>query len=278
MIRLPSPGKLNLFLHVLGRREDGYHNLQTVFQFIDFCDEISFEIRNDGKILVAPFSEFISLEDNLIYKAALALKKKAKANVGIDITVKKQLPLGGGVGGGSSNAATTLLALNKIWELQLAQSELQELGIRLGADVPIFLHGHACWAEGRGEILTPIILPELWYVLLIPPVHAETRKFFNDSRLTWTADPLTMTHYQFGQGHNDFEPIARMDFSPIADALDWLNTFAPARMSGTGSTVFAAFDTREEASRIVALSPGQFQAVVAKGLNHSPLLAALASF
>jgi 4-diphosphocytidyl-2-C-methyl-D-erythritol kinase len=218
------------------------------------------------------------LQDNLIYKAACALKKHAKTNAGIEISVKKNLPLGGGVGGGSSNAATTLLALNKIWDLHLPLHRLLEIGMQLGADVPIFLQGHASWAEGRGDVLNPMILPEPWYILLITAVHAETRQFFNDPRLTYTTDPLTMAHYQFGQGHNDFEPIARKDFPPIAEALDWLNGFASARMSGTGSTVFAAFDTREEASRIVALSPGHFQALVAKGLNHSPLQAALESF
>lgn len=278
MIELPSPGKLNLFLEILGRRADHYHNLQTVFQFIDLCDHIFFEPRDDGKIVLPAFSNEIPLRDNLIYKAAMALKQWANPKSGIEIRVKKRLPLGGGVGGGSSNAATTLLALNKIWALELPHSSLLEIGGRLGADVPVFLHGHASWAEGRGDVLSPIILPEPWYVLLMPSVQAKTQDFFNDAQLTYTTDPLTMSHYHFGQGHNDFEPIARRKFPVIAEALDWLNEFSPARMSGTGSTVFAAFDTREEASRIVALSPGHIRAVVAKGLNHSPLQAALEGF
>lgn len=276
MIRLPSPGKINLFLHVLGRREDDYHNLQTVFQFIDFCDELSFSSRKDGEIIVSEFSQSIPLENNLIYKAARELQIFSKSKFGVEIAVNKQLPLGGGLGGGSSNAATTLLALNKIWKLNLLPSELLQIGQKLGADVPIFLRGHACWAEGRGDILMPIILPEPWYVLLMPPCQAQTQKFFNDSRLHFTPTALTIDDYQWGLGHNDFEPIARADFPLIAQALDWLNQFSLARMSGTGSSVFAAFDTREEASRIVALSPDPFQAVVAKGLNHSPLQAALA--
>jgi 4-diphosphocytidyl-2-C-methyl-D-erythritol kinase len=191
--------------------------------------------------------------------------------------VKKNVPVGGGMGGGSSNAATTLLALNKLWKLNLPLHELIEIGAKLGSDVPIFLQGQASWAEGRGDELTPIILPEPWYVLLFPACAVETGKFFTDPQLTWTRDPLTIAGYHVGLGHNDFEPLARMYFPLIAEALDWLNAFAPARMSGTGSTVFAAFDTREEASRMVALSPSHFRALVTQGLNHSPLHAALAS-
>jgi 4-diphosphocytidyl-2-C-methyl-D-erythritol kinase len=277
LLKLPSPAKLNLFLHITGKRADGYHNLQTVFQFLDYCDELTFTLRNDTQIVINDFSSEVTEQNNLILKAAKILQKLSSTAVGVDIHVKKILPLGGGVGGGSSNAATTLLALNKIWALNLSHAELLSIGLQLGSDVPIFLHGHACWAEGRGEILTPIILPEFWYVLLIPNCRINTATLFGDPRLTRDSEILKITHYSPAVGHNDFEPLVRMDYPEIAHALDWLGQFGKARMTGTGSTVFAAFDIREEASRIAEQSPESFKAVVAKGLNQSPLQTALAN-
>ena len=274
---LPAPGKLNLFLHVLGRRHDGYHDIQTVFQFIDWCDQLCFEKRCDGQIQLQAHMMGVSSPENLVTMAAQRLQKATGTTWGADIRLEKQLPMGAGMGGGSSDAATTLLALNDLWQTQLPISALMQLGKTIGADVPIFIEGHAAWAEGIGDQLTPILLPEPWYVLLKPEVSISTARFFQDSRLTRGSTALTIGDYHPGQGHNDFEPLARADYKEMAQALDWLDQFSTARMTGTGSVIFAEFDTKEEAGTIANQVPATYQARVVRGLNQSPLHEALNS-
>ncbi len=274
-LHLPAPAKLNLFLHVLGKRPDGYHNLQTVFQFIDYCDELIFVPRKDQQITLTPELIGVAPHNNLIIKAARLLQKHTQYSHGADITLLKNLPMGAGMGGGSSDAATTLLALNKLWDTKLSLNELAKLGMQLGADVPVFVHGQAAWAEGIGEQLSPMVLPEPWYVLLISPSKINTHKIFQDPRLTRDTPALKMNDYCMGQGHNDFELIVRQDYPEIADAYNWLSQFGKTRMTGTGCTLFAGFDTEREASTIAAQIKAPYQGIVAKGLNHSSLHVAL---
>ena len=268
---LPSPAKLNLFLHILAKRDDGYHNIQTLFQFIDWCDLLRFHVRADDRILLDANMANVSDEENLIMKAATLLRDETNCSKGIEIVLQKNLPVNAGLGGGSSNAATTLLALNYLWQTQLTIEELLALGRRLGADVPIFIYGHCAWAEGIGNELTPMILPELWYLLLIPKVSIRTESMFQDPRLTRDSAALTIDHYHPDQGHNDFEKLLRFDHPEIAQALDWLGQFGKSRMTGSGSVIFAGFDSKDEARTIAAQAPAAYQTQVVKGLNESPL-------
>ena len=277
-LTLSAPGKLNLFLHILGRREDGYHNIQTAFQFIDWCDELTFHARTDKEIHLTSDIIGVPEADNLVVRAAAGLQKESNCHRGVDIHLKKRIPIGAGLGGGSSDAATTLLALNALWETRVSLERLLKMGAMLGADVPIFIHGHAAWAEGIGTELTNMILPEPWYVLIIPPVRAHTETLYNDPRLTRDSAALTISNYHPDQGHNDFEKILRFDYPEIAHALDWLGQFARARMTGSGSVVFAGFDTQEEAGTIAAQVPSPSEARVVKGLNQSPLYRMLKRF
>lgn len=270
-LSLPSPAKLNLFLHILGRRDDGYHNIQTVMQFIDWCDTLHFHVRADDEIHLQSTLSEISGTDNLVLKAAYILREATGCKKGIDIDLQKHLPIGGGVGGGSSNAATALLALNYLWQTQLSQDDLLKLGSRLGADVPIFIYGHAAWAEGIGDELMPIILPESWYVLLVPTLSIRTDAIYKDPRLTRDSAALTMDGYHPGKGHNDFEKLLRSDHAEVARALDWLGQFSKSRITGSGSIVFAGFDSKEEAVTIAAQAPTTYQVQVVQGLNESPL-------
>lgn len=270
-VTLPAPGKLNLFLHILGRREDGYHNIQTAFQFIDWCDELLFHVRSDTEIHLTSNIPEVSEADNLVVRAASCLQKESGCRRGVDIDLKKRIPMGAGLGGGSSDAATTLLALNVLWETQLSLERLLEIGATLGADVPIFIHGHAAWAEGTGIALSNVILPEPWYVLVIPPIQVSTEALYNDPRLTRDSAALTISQYEPGQGHNDFEKLLRFDHPEIAHALDWLGRFGRARITGSGAVIFAAFDTQEEAGTIAAQVPSSYKAMAVKGLNQSPL-------
>lgn len=270
-LTLPSPAKLNLFLHILGQREDGYHDIQTAFQFIDWCDTMHFHVRSDDAIQIHSNVSSIANASNLAIKAAYCLREATGYKQGVDINLQKNLPMGGGVGGGSSNSATTLLALNYLWQTQLSIDELLTLGRRLGADVPFFIYGHAAWAEGIGDILTAMILPEPWYVLLVPKLMVRTESLFKDPRLTRDSAALTIDHYHPDQGHNDFEKLLRFDFPEIAHALDWLGQFSKARITGSGCTVFAGFDSKEEAGTIAAQAPPTYQVQVVQGLNESPL-------
>jgi 4-diphosphocytidyl-2-C-methyl-D-erythritol kinase len=271
--RWPAPAKLNLFLHVTGRRADGYHDLQTIFQLIDLSDDIHIEVRSDGKIERLAGPEEVPPEADLVVRAARALQAATGSRRGADLRVTKRIPLGGGLGGGSSDAATVLVALNRLWECGLAEDELAAIGVRLGADVPVFVRGRSAWAEGRGERLTPVELPERWFVVVHPRVHVPTAAVFQAPELTRNSPPITMSGYLLSGGRNDFEPVVRVRYPEVARALDWLGQFAPARLTGTGSCIFAPCASRNEAQDIVARVPAQWRGLVARGLNVSPLLA-----
>lgn len=266
----PAPAKLNLMLRITGRRTDGYHELQTVFQFLDLCDELRFGIRQDQSISCTGISG-LNDENNLIVHAARLLQASTHTHLGCDIHIHKRLPMGGGLGGGSSDAATTLLALNQLWGTGLEIAQLAELGLQLGADVPIFIHGQSAWAEGIGEKLSPISLPEPWYLVLAPPVHVSTGEIFCDSRLTRDADRIKIRDFLAGQHDNDCLPIVRIRYPEVADALDWLGSYADARLTGTGACIFAVFQSQSEAEALLNKAPAGLTGFVARGLNQSPV-------
>lgn len=267
----PAPAKLNLFLHVTGRRADGYHTLQSVFQFLDIADRIQLRPRSDTAIrLLTPLAG-VAAEHDLTVRAARLLQAEAGLATGIDIRVDKRLPLGGGLGGGSSDAATVLVALNDLWHLDWSEDRLAALGLRLGADVPVFVRGHAAWAEGVGERLTPIDLPEPWYVVLIPPVTVSTAEIFSAPELTRNTPPLRIPAFLAGAGGNDCEPVVRVRYPLVGQFLDWLSRYGRARMTGTGACVFAPFAERAEAQRVLAQAPAGWNGFVARGCNRSPL-------
>jgi 4-diphosphocytidyl-2-C-methyl-D-erythritol kinase len=273
----PAPAKLNLFLHILGRRPDGYHELQTAFQFIDLCDELTFEPRADGRILRRSGLASVPEQSDLVVRAARLLQKATGATSGADIRIVKRIPVEGGLGGGSSDAATTLVALNHLWGFELPATRLAEIGLELGADVPVFVHGHAAWAEGVGERLEPIDPPEHVYVVIRPDCAVSTREIFQAPELTRNTPPTTIRALFEQGGHNDCEAAVRGRYPPVAAALDWLNRYAPARLTGTGSCVFAAVEDAQRGQAIVAELPAGWQGFVAKGLNRSPLLERLAA-
>lgn len=272
----PAPGKLNLFLHVIGRRPDGYHLLQTVFQFIDFCDLIDISVRNDGQLARQANYTDIKPDSDLVMRAAAALKTETGCRLGAVITVDKRLPLGGGLGGGSSDAATVLVALNRLWNLRLSTNELAGIGLQIGADVPVFVHGQASWAEGIGEQLTPITPEECWYLIICPGIHIPTAEIFGAADLTRTTPPTTIRDFPATGGHNDCEPVVRRRYPAVAEALDWLAQYGKARMTGTGSCIFAIFRGREEAAQVHARMPGKWRGYIVRGMNRSPLLQRLA--
>lgn len=266
----PAPAKLNLFLHVLGRRADGYHNLQTVFQFLDFGDDLFFSVREDGVIRHADAVEFGN--DDLCLRAARALQAATGTPLGCDIRLHKRIPVGGGLGGGSSDAATTLVALNALWKLDLSTDALATLGLKLGADVPVFVRGFAAWAEGIGETLTPIELAEPWYLVLTPPVSVSTQAVFNDPALPRNTPPITREVFFAGSHRNDCERLVCRQHPAVAEALDWLRRFGLARMTGTGASVFGVFPDRAQALAAQAKVPAGWRCFVAQGLNGSPLV------
>jgi 4-diphosphocytidyl-2-C-methyl-D-erythritol kinase len=267
----PAPAKLNLFLHITGRRADGYHELQTVFQFLDYGDELRFSARDDGMIRRVTDIKGVPEAEDLVVRAAQLLQAETGCVQGVDIAIDKRLPMGGGLGGGSSDAATTLVALNFIWGLGLTEDRLAELGLKLGADVPVFVRGRSAWAEGVGERLTPVDLPEPWYVVLAPAAHVSTSRLFSDSQLTRDMPPITIRGFFAGQGCNVFEPLVRSGYPEVDAALGWLSQTAPARMTGTGACIFAAFDTESAARRVADAAEGRWQVIVARGRNRSPL-------
>lgn len=275
-LRLPAPAKLNLFLHVTGRRPDGYHDLQTVFQFIDRCDWLTFRTRDDDRITLTPALPGVAAEDNLIVRAARALQQHTRTRLGADITLEKHLPLGGGLGGGSSDAATTLLALDTLWGTGLSLSALAAIGLTLGADVPVFVHGQAAWAEGVGERLTPVTLPEPWYAVLKPNDCIETARAFADPRLTRDSPLITLRAFLAGAGRNDFEPVVRSLSPAIDEAFRWLAQRGEAKLTGTGACLYSACTHEEKASAIIAASP--VEGFVCRGLNRSPAHVALERF
>ncbi len=271
--RWPSPAKLNLFLHIVGRRHDGYHLLQTVFQFIDQGDFLTFHSRDDGRIHRYGDLPGVTPEQDLIQQAAGLLQRVTGVNKGADIGIEKKLPMGGGLGGGSSNAATTLIALNHYWQTGLSLNQLAELGLQLGADVPVFILGHSAWAEGVGENLTPIILPEPWFVVLCPPCHVSTAKIFSDQGLTRDAKPMTICAFVERQGvfGNVFEPLVFRDYPDIRKAAEWLKRYGEVRLTGTGACIFAAFDSRQEAAKVLRKCPEGLKGFISRGRCRSPL-------
>lgn len=270
-LRCPAPAKLNLFLHVTGRRPDGYHSLQTVFQLIDLCDWVTVSVREDGQIVRERPLPGVPMETDLTVRAARLLREYAGVEQGATIDVEKRIPLGSGLGGGSSDAATTLMALNRLWQLDLSPSELAELGLQLGADVPFFLHGRNAWAEGVGEIFTPIDLPPAWYVVIVPGVAVSTASIFGASELTRDTKPLKITSFFAGRDlRNDLEPVVREKFPPVAQALEWLQAYGEARMSGAGSSVFAVFDNEAAARAVAAEVPSGWRGYAVRGLQQHP--------
>lgn len=269
----PAPAKLNLFLHVTGRRPDGYHLLQTAFQFIDLCDYLAFEPRNDRQIVRLDPLPGIDPERDLTVRAARLLQSHAGVSRGVGIRVDKHLPIGGGLGGGSSNAATTLWALNRLWGLDIDCDDLAGLGLQLGADVPVFVRGHAAWAEGVGEQLIPIEPGRPWYLVVIPPVQVSTAEIFAQPDLTRDCKPLKMDGFLSSrQGLNVCEPVVCARYPEVAEALGWLRRFGAASMSGTGSCLFLSLVQRDRADELCRQLPAKWRGVVARGLNVSPLM------
>jgi len=272
-LTLPAPAKLNLFLHITGRRADGYHELQTVFQFLQQADVLHFALQADGDINLTPELAGVPAEQNLIVRAARLLQQHTGCRLGAAIALEKKLPMGGGIGGGSSDAATTLLGLNRLWDLQLGLDTLAALGLQLGADVPVFVQGRAAWAEGVGERLQALDLPEPFYPVLTPADHVATATVFRHAELTRNSPAITVAAFLAGGGRNDCERVVR-SLSPAVDsALEWLGQHGPARMTGTGACVFLACGSRGEAEALLAEAP--MAGFVSQGCNWSPLHRAL---
>ncbi|UCE76731.1 MAG: 4-(cytidine 5'-diphospho)-2-C-methyl-D-erythritol kinase [Gammaproteobacteria bacterium] len=269
----PAPAKLNLFLHITGRRPDGYHELQTVFQFLDYGDSLWFEAHAGGAITLQGGLPGLPAERDLIVRAARSLATRTGCTKGVRIRIDKRLPVGAGLGGGSSNAATTLVALNSLWGLALGSDELAALGLELGADVPVFVRGSAAWAEGVGERLTPIeVLEEPWYLVLHPAVSISTAEIFSDPGLTRNAPRITIRDFLSGAGGNHLEAVVARRYPEVAKALEWLSGYQPARMTGSGACVFARFPDRQAAEAVMQQVPAPWTGFVARGCNRSPLL------
>ncbi|MDQ3959020.1 MAG: 4-(cytidine 5'-diphospho)-2-C-methyl-D-erythritol kinase [Pseudomonadota bacterium] len=268
----PAPAKINLFLHILGRREDGYHELQTVFQFLSLCDLLYFELRHDGAIHRSSELPGVEPAADLVVRAAQLLQKASGTRLGVDISVEKQLPLGGGLGGGSSDAATTLVALNRLWRLGWTGEALASLGLKLGADVPIFVYGQAAWAEGVGEQFTPMVLDEPWYLVVQPKCAISTAQIFADPTLTRNTPAIKILDFDLDKVRNDCEPLVTARYPEVGEVLDWLRQRGNGRLSGTGSCVFSRYETESQARKALASLPEGWKGFVAKGLNRSPLL------
>ncbi|HDM8135056.1 TPA: 4-(cytidine 5'-diphospho)-2-C-methyl-D-erythritol kinase [Vibrio harveyi] len=276
--RWPSPAKLNLFLYINGRTENGYHELQTLFQFVDHGDELTIQANDSGEITISPEIEGVPLQDNLIWKAATALQRYAKCSYGAHIDLHKILPMGGGIGGGSSNAATTLVALNYLWQIHLSDDELAEIGLALGADVPVFVRGFAAFAEGVGEKLSPAHPDEKWYLVVRPNVSIATADIFGHPDLTRNTPKRDLETLLNTPSVNDCEKIVRMLYPEVDKQLSWLLQYAPSRLTGTGSCVFAEFLSKSEAETILAQLSDKVSAFVAQGRNISPLKETLAEY
>lgn len=275
-LSLLSPAKLNLFLHITGRRADGYHQLQTLFQLLDYGDQLDFSLREDDQLILEPPLAGVPFEHNLIVRAARLLQSaqvhKGLAPKGAHIHLRKRLPLGGGIGGGSSNAATTLVALNHLWQCGLSRAQLMQLGLQLGADVPVFVGAQTAWAEGVGEALTPIKMPATSYLVLHPNCAVSTAGIFSHKDLTRDTAAITLAAFLAQGGRNDCEALVRKLYPPVDKALKWLANFTSnARMTGTGASVFAAFDSEAQAQQVLAQAPGDLPGFVAQGINRSAL-------
>ena len=273
----PAPAKLNLFLHVTGRYADGYHALQTIFQLIDRCDRIGLSLRSDGKIERRAGMVEVQPERDLAVRAGRLLQEYTGTHLGADIHVEKHIPAGGGLGGGSSDAATVLLALNALWGTHVARAELARLGLALGADVPVFVIGQSAWAEGRGEQLWPLTLPPRWYTVVHPRVFVSTAEVFQAPELTRNSPVITIRALAADCAGNVCEPIVRVRYPEVAEALDWLSREArqPAQLTGTGSCVFASFERERDAQAVAVRVPPRWSAFVARGMDHSPVHAML---
>lgn len=269
---LPAPAKLNLFLHITGRRSDGYHTLQTVFQLLDAHDDITLSLRDDGQLILNCDHPELANDQNLVLKAARLLQSTTGSHQGADINLTKRLPLGGGLGGGSSDAATALVGLNKLWQTGLNEDALAALGLALGADVPVFIRGKSAWAQGVGEVFLPMLLNDAYYLIIIPNCAVSTARIFADKELTRNTAPITMATFLAKGGHNDCEPVARRLHTQVDEALSWLTQHAPnARMTGTGACVFAKFDSLTQAQHLLNDVPSTMRAFVARGVNESAL-------
>jgi 4-diphosphocytidyl-2-C-methyl-D-erythritol kinase len=275
--RWPAPAKLNLMLRITGQRDDGYHLLQTVFQFIDLCDWITFHPVDDGRVYLQKTLPGVPEVEDLTVRAAKLLQTEAACEQGVCIEVEKNLPMGGGLGGGSSDAATTLVVLNKLWELNLSIEKLMELGLTLGADVPVFVYGYSSWAEGVGEKLEKIDIPEQWLVVIKPNCHVNTKEIFSTKDLTRDSKSITIVDFIAGHHQNDCLDVVRSIYQPVKDALVELSGFSEARLTGTGACVFAQFDSEEAAVSAYRSLHKKWQAYLVKGLNESPLFSKLKS-
>jgi 4-diphosphocytidyl-2-C-methyl-D-erythritol kinase len=271
-LSLPAPAKLNLFLHVTGRRRDGYHELQTLFQLLDWGDRLYFTPNDSGRITLDFPDADVPDQSNLIMRAAQMLQPGGR---GVHIAVDKQIPTGGGLGGGSSDAASTLLALNRLWSLGLSNAQLQAVGARLGADVPVFVGGHSAWAEGIGEALTAVALPTRWYFVLRPDTEVSTAEVFSHRELTRDSAAIKMAAFFAGASRNDCQDLVCRLYPEIDKALKWLNNFGDARLTGTGACLFAAFESEAQAQSVREQLPARWQGFVARGVNVSPALQAL---
>jgi len=268
---LPAPAKLNLMLHILGRRADGYHELQTLFQFLDHGDELGFALRQDGEIRLHTLIEGVPHDSNLIVRAARLLQQHSGCSLGADIWLDKRLPMGGGIGGGSSDAATTLLGLNHLWQLDCDEDQLAALGLSLGADVPVFVRGRAAFAEGVGEKLQAVTLNEPWFLVAIPQVLVSTAEVFSDPELTRDTPPIKVRSLLEGGSRNDCQPVVQKRYSEVHNALILLNKFVPARLTGTGACVFGSFPNQDDADKVARQLPATLPSFVAQGRNVSML-------
>ena len=271
----PAPAKINLFLHIVGKRADGYHDLQTVFQFLDYGDDLYFDLNCSGEI-TRSYDLGFSEDVDLCMRAARLLRKKAAPNSGVTIGIKKRLPMGGGLGGGSSNAATVLIALNSLWNIGLSRNELAGLGLSLGADVPVFVMGRSAWAEGVGDELTPLELAEPWFVVLNPQINVSTAQIFTNKHLTAAPQMKKIRALEKGIdssfGENQLEPIVRAEYPQVNSLIEWLSQYGKPRMSGSGGSVFMPVSDQQYGLEILAKRPSYSVGFVAKGVNNHPLL------
>lgn len=270
-LTLPCPAKLNLFLHILGKRADGYHEIQTLFQLLNIGDELKLAPQQQPDIELNDAIPGLAKQDNLIYKAAKLLQKTTQCRLGAKLQLTKTLPLGGGIGGGSSNAATTLLGLNHLWQTGLSIAQLAQLGAQLGADVPVFVHGKTAWAEGVGEKLQALPMPARWYVVVAPNCHVSTASIFSHQELTRDTLAIKVAAFLEKGGKNDCQPLVERLFPQVRDAVEWLNQFGSAQLTGTGACVFTEFSDERKARQVLARKPSQFNGFVAQGENVSPL-------
>ncbi|ASK70402.1 4-diphosphocytidyl-2-C-methyl-D-erythritol kinase [Shewanella putrefaciens] len=272
----PAPAKLNLFLHINGRRADGYHELQTLFQFIDCCDLLDFRVTQTPELILhSDMSSVVADSDNLILRAAKSLQQATGYPGGAEIWLEKCLPMGGGLGGGSSDAATTLVALNQLWNTQLSNDELATIGLKLGADIPVFIRGFAAFAEGVGERLQAVTPTEFWYLVIAPDAHVSTAAVFQDPLLPRNTPKLGIDTLMSQPWANDCQDLVVSKYPQVAKALGWLLEYAPSRMTGTGACVFGEFSSQQQALAALAKLPSDMQGFVAKGMNISPLIVRL---